>query len=406
MTTLTYRPDDTVYSIPTCNVTDACMLLDRHALKLSMTQEKMCRFDGKQCNKQCCDKCNIDDILSLRYKRLQVEDSALQMRHVAALIGNFPTSKTSKTSKYKVGDTPVCYYFWVKALGVSKNKYTEIKKNYDNNSNIIRTDARTGGKQVTLLSLMCIAFWRVYFADFCQTPDNVIFLWPTGETHQTIYKSNFTDFCKTGFPNQPVPSMSTFVKARHDKEFGKVKQRAKHFHNKCTLCSVLGEQRRKGFQTIEQDRANLKLRNDHLREVALWHSAETALTYRARHSPDQIQVFKIDDTNALELPKTRERESKAMAGMYKVKLVPCLLEDVNNNEKSYIYHMKGAYKKGGNRFCTALYHAMMAAKRSERPSSKARICYIIGDNYSENRNKLNLRFASEVVNKCAGSMMK
>ena len=83
--------------------------------------------------------------------------------------------------------------------------------------------------------------------------------------------------------------------------------------------------------------------------------------------------------------------------MYKVKVVPCLLEDVNNNEKNYIYHVKGAHKKGGNRFCTILYHAVMSAKRSERPSSKARVCYIIGDNYGENRNKLNLRFASEVV---------
>jgi len=235
------------------------------------------------------------------------------MRHVTVLIGALPKDPDSGKSKYFVGKTAVCYDFWVKALGVSKNKYRKIKVMFDNNSTIRCADARTGTKKATLETLVCIGFWREYFANYCQTPDDVMFLWPTGETHRSIYETNFTTFCEKGYPNDPIPHMSTFVKARYDKEFDNVKKRANHFHNKCTLCTVIGDERRKGFQTKEQDDANMKRRNDHLREVALWHSAETSLTYLAKHSPEEVQVFKIDDTEALELPKCRERESKSMA---------------------------------------------------------------------------------------------
>ena len=59
--------------------------------------------------------------------------------------------------------------------------------------------------------------------------------------------------------------------------------------------------------------------------------------------------------------------------------------------------MKGGFSKGANRFCTSMYHVMRALKNSGHPAASARQAVFIGDNYSENKNNINLAFASEMV---------
>ena len=295
------------------------------------------------------------------------------MVHMAGLVQAQSRSSDLKRHHF-VGGVPVCYDFWVKALGVSKDKYGKIKKLADNESTIHCTERASNRKTTTLENMKCLGFWRYYFATFCQTPDEEMYLWPTGQTFTRIYDSHFNSYCTRGWPGAAVPSHTTMVRARDDDEFNNVKRRAKHFHLKCDLCSLLGEQRMHGCMSKEEKATNDKEQLDHDKQVKLWHNAEVALTCQARHTPDEIQVFKLDDTNALELPSVGDREPKSIAGMYKVKYVPCLLEDVNANKKKYIYHLKGTFKKGGNRFCTTLYHGIMAAKTSGTPSSRARTC--------------------------------
>jgi len=160
----------------------------------------------------------------------------------------------------------------------------------------------------------------------------------------------------------------------------------------------MSEQRRTGFATEAEEEVNKIQQSIHDEEVRKWHGAETDLSIKAAHSPGSLQVFKLDDTNLVGTPHCSLRLPKPVATLYKVPFVPCLLHDVNANKKVYLYSLKGQHKKGGNRFCTTMYHALKAAKTS--PSSRAaqaRDAVIIGDNYNENRNHTNLAFATEVI---------
>jgi hypothetical protein len=64
---------------------------------------------------------------------------------------------------------------------------------------------------------------------------------------------------------------------------------------------------------------------------------------------------------------------------------------------SYVYTLKGKFKKGGNRFCTMMYNVIKSIKTSGGPAAEARTLTLIGDNYGENKNNTNLAFASDLV---------
>ena len=55
------------------------------------------------------------------------------------------------------------------------------------------------------------------------------------------------------------------------------------------------------------------------------------------------------------------------------------------------------FKKGANRWCTTVYHALRALKTSGHPAARARQLVLVGDNFSENKNNCNLDFLTELV---------
>jgi hypothetical protein len=55
------------------------------------------------------------------------------------------------------------------------------------------------------------------------------------------------------------------------------------------------------------------------------------------------------------------------------------------------------FKKGANRWCTTVYHALQALKNSGHPAARARMLVLVGDNFSENKNNCNLDFLTEIV---------
>jgi hypothetical protein len=58
---------------------------------------------------------------------------------------------------------------------------------------------------------------------------------------------------------------------------------------------------------------------------------------------------------------------------------------------------KNMFPKGANRFCTEMYLVCRSLKFSGTPAANARHLVIIGDNYSENKNNINLAWASEMI---------
>lgn len=73
------------------------------------------------------------------------------------------------------------------------------------------------------------------------------------------------------------------------------------------------------------------------------------------------------------------------------------MHDVGREVYSYVYTLHGRMSKGANRWCTSILHAIRALKTSNHQGSKARTLILIGDNYGENKNNINLDFICELV---------
>ena len=77
--------------------------------------------------------------------------------------------------------------------------------------------------------------------------------------------------------------------------------------------------------------------------------------------------------------------------------IPWLVNDHARSKLTYVYSLKGKHKKGGNRFCTMMYHCVRSLKLSGGPAAEARSMVFIGDNFGENKNNTNLAFACDLV---------
>ena len=59
--------------------------------------------------------------------------------------------------------------------------------------------------------------------------------------------------------------------------------------------------------------------------------------------------------------------------------------------------IKSAFKKGGNRICTQLYHQFRKLKTCGGRAAKAKKCYLVADNFAENKNNTLFAFLSDCV---------
>jgi len=81
----------------------------------------------------------------------------------------------------------------------------------------------------------------------------------------------------------------------------------------------------------------------------------------------------------------------------RVDFIPWLVCDHARAKMTYVYTLKNKFKKGGNRFCTMMYHVVKSIKTSGGPATEARTLTFIGDNYGENKNNTNLAFAHDLI---------
>ena len=115
------------------------------------------------------------------------------------------------------------------------------------------------------------------------------------------------------------------------------------------------------------------------------------------HTPSCLVQIMADDTSAIGFPFFTNRPIKSTATKRRLDFIPWLMHDHARHRSTYIYTMKGAFKKGANRFCTMLYAIVKSLKLSGGVAAGARTLVFIGDNYCENKNNIDLAFACDLV---------
>jgi hypothetical protein len=242
-----------------------------------------------------------------------------------------------------------------------------------------------------------IVFWRGYFDDHCQKPNDETWLWPSHQTFDDIYSRFFSAWYGLKYPGDDVPGMSTFKRARHDPQFSNIKKRVSHYHLKCTTCKYYGDLLNNGFLCAEQKDKMIEEREAHEHLHRTWRQKEEKLMQQASHSPESLCLIRCDDTSPVSLPHTGQREVKGLSQATGYEVIPWCVQDVSRGLCEYVYTPKRLVPHGSNRFCTLLHTVLQANRTCGTDAAKSRRLVIIVDNYSENRCYNNFSFLTEVV---------
>ena len=78
-------------------------------------------------------------------------------------------------------------------------------------------------------------------------------------------------------------------------------------------------------------------------------------------------------------------------------IIPWIIQNLGAGKEHYSYMLKKAYKKGGNRICTQLYHVLRTIKMGGGPQARATKLTLVADNYNENKNNTLFAFLSHLV---------
>jgi hypothetical protein len=200
------------------------------------------------------------------------------------------------------------------------------------------------------------------------------------------------------------PSYATFMRALCDPKFANLKKRDKHFHCRCPTCAELTTKLRRAGKSSEARQEYLKQLKEHHFEVRRWRTFEHELQLQARNAPASVTVLSYDDTSPIGFPKMTKKPIKNMPND-KVYMIPFNLVNHGTGESIYMYTMKGRWKKGADRLCTALYHTIRRLKfkpdetcsPAEKAQKLSRKLVLMGDNYSENKNNVLFAFCTELV---------
>ena len=230
---MVYLPTNTTYDVPHKRFNKAVNVLDPRnvAATACVIGKKSCR-----CSRRCTVKFSIDDILSARYgvcklasEQIVIEVLAERLRLYRGVTGEW---------RYKIKDIDVCSTFWRQAHGICNTKLTSIRQHVTAESTI-RVHGNSGQRYRTVEEVYAktTAFWTALLEDLSQDVNETTRLWPTGMTSQMIYDQHFVPYCEEHWPNDDVPSISTFNRAAKDFKYSDVAKRAKHNHVRCTTCT-------------------------------------------------------------------------------------------------------------------------------------------------------------------------
>ena len=406
------RTMNRTYHVPRRRLVKALKNLNpRNISKTLLSQDKgnVCL-----CRNKCPSKVTVAEVLDAREKYWAIPTEPLAKNYIIGQLREM--SKRDKSGKlvysHKVADIQVCSLFYGAFMGVSKAKISSARK-------VVASGGTTAvhasvGKFKTspdgepAQKTICMSFWSHFF-ETAQRPNNDIRLMPANLPIRHIYECIFSPWYKNQttpgsggkkprYDIKKLPSYTTFQKARNHKKFKDVKRRPQHYHARCKTCAKLEKQRLRGFKTGHHENEFLLALDLHQAEIRAWRDHEDYIKSSVSRAPHAKQLFLYDDTSCLKLPHFTNRDLKNLT-QSRVNVIPFYFGDYGSNDAAYIYTVKNRFKKGANRLCTTLYHAIRRSKyrKCDANSHLARHLVLQADNYCENKNSEVLFFASELV---------
>ena len=148
-----------------------------------------------------------------------------------------------------------------------------------------------------------VAFWNVWFDEFCQSPNAEVRLFPVNQTYKEIYKQYFLPWwAHQGHPKTEKPAERTWQNARHLPQFADVQRRARHFHCRCTVCATLQKQSMAAFASAESLAVWQRDRRVHSDAIHAWRQLEANLNAQAIATPADMILLSYDDTEFMTFP--------------------------------------------------------------------------------------------------------
>ena len=305
------------------------------------------------------------------------------------------------SGQLKHGQVVVCRSFFAGIHGVGLNKIRKAlkaSKSEPGTANVFTPDPRRRGGPGPTQTLHATTFWKMWFDDNCQRPNNSIRLFPANITHRHIYEDYFLPWAKQQqLSKSETPAYETWKKARWQKEFSDVKRRPKHFHCRCDTCAALQEHRLSAFKNAESLARWQKEVRFHDAEAHGWRKMEAYLDAEAIQKKDTTVVLSYDATDAKAFPRLSNRPIKGFTrgGM---EFTPWLITNHGTKQRDYIYLPKGKWGKGANYILSQLQAMVRRIKTDpNNPQHKARRLVLIADNASENKNNIMLAWAVDMV---------
>jgi len=361
----------------------------------------------------CCKKRNCHshftsaDVYGLRADVYGQYDSNKDENNYLVLRLGRPSAKSP--FRYMLGEREVCGKFWMMAYGVWAKRAAKLRALATHSA----TDGVMGfvggldfrGRPPTKMNA-CLAFLGPWFDLNAQKPTPDEWLWPihvptAGRAWEEDFKPWWKIVAKANhWSDNDMPGKKTFERACANDLFKHVKKRKKHNHCRCLTCD-----------DIEQEGVILQRGNDpraidawkvrkaaHKKMYRAWRQYEAACILRAHHAPHEQWCCEYDDTSAAALPSLTKRPPKNLTNT-RISLIPFNYVNPAADQLAYIWTVKGAYKKGGNRLCSTLYHTWRAGKEGEGEHRFARDVTCIADNYTENKCNTVLAFGCLLVSK-------
>ena len=401
-----------IYQVPSTRVVKALEKLNPQKISVDLLRpgnKTVC-----MCARKCASLVTVSDVLDARAeyfsKRTEVEGSNFLISQLRTL-----STRDKETGKlkytHKAAGREVCSQFYAAFIGVSKSKLTKCR-NVVANGGVSSVHGNWGRVRVdkATQATICVAFWTHFF-ETAQRPNSDTRLMPADQSTKHIYETIFPVWyqnmgsteAETGtqerkYQDEDLPSLSVFRKARKNPRFRDVKNRPKHYHARCATCAELQARRLAGFKSGWYEDLFKAAQEAHSNEVKAWRDHEEYVKNAVSRAPHNRQLFLYDDTSCLELPHFTNRSIKNL-GRSRVSVIPFYIGDYGSNDAAYIYTVKHRFRKGANRLCTTLFHAIRRSKfrKTDTNTHLARHLILQADNYCENKNSDVLLFASELV---------
>ena len=227
----------------------------------------------------------------------QVNIARLMRSQNLALLNVAGHIPSSASLTYNIDGRQVCGRFWMTVMGISDHTMRRSRI-MAKHGRFIVGHAGTGmtrlqhgdGSPTAEASdaLKCHAYWYQYFEIFCQKPNDEVRLFPTAETFQSLYITNFLPYA-TRLGWKKIPSVELFgrVASKHP-DFGDVKRKKNHTHCRCVECSDCKALLAAGFRNgaeLEAVQHRWKLHQTAIRD---WRNCEHYWTQLAQSIPHEV----------------------------------------------------------------------------------------------------------------------